>query len=100
VLRVSSAGAQGCRRGGRDLGVGLLAQAGNTDSAHHFVIYVAVQASAARARKPYCDRFAFLMASTAMKYADTATISRPAANAIPSINITIFPFTRQAMNAL
>jgi hypothetical protein len=60
----------------------------------------AVQTSAARAGKPYSDRFAFLMATMAMKYADIATISRPTANAIPSINTTIFPFTHRAMDTL
>jgi hypothetical protein len=59
-----------------------------------------VQTSTARAGKPYCDRFAFLMASMAMKYADTATINRPTANATPSINIIIFPFTHRAMDTL
>jgi hypothetical protein len=59
-----------------------------------------VQAAAARAGKPYCDRFAFLMASTTIKCADTATISRPTANATPSINIIIFPFTLRVMDTL
>jgi hypothetical protein len=40
------------------------------------------------------------MASMAMKYAVTAAISRPAANATPSINITIFPFTHRTMDTL
>lgn len=44
--------------------------------------------------------FAFLMASMAMKYADTATINRPTANATPSINIIFFPFTHRAMDTL
>jgi hypothetical protein len=55
------------------------------------ITHKAVQTSAVRAGKPHCDRFAFLMPSMAMKYADTATISRPTANATPSIKIiTIF----------
>jgi hypothetical protein len=41
---------------------------------------------------PYCDRFAFLMASMAMKYADTASINRPTANATP--------YTHRAMDTL
>lgn len=51
----------------------------------------ASSASAALLGKAYCDRFVFLMASAAMKYDDTATISRPRANATPSTNIIIFP---------
>jgi hypothetical protein len=42
--------------------------------------------------KPYGDRFAFLMASMAIKYVDTASISTPTANATPSTNITIISF--------
>jgi hypothetical protein len=40
------------------------------------------------------------MASMDMKYADTATISKPKANAAPSINTIIFPFTHRDMDAL
>jgi hypothetical protein len=56
--------------------------------------------SAATPGKPYRDPFAFPMASTAMKYAATATINRPTANAIPSINIIMFPFTHRVVDTL
>jgi hypothetical protein len=39
-------------------------------------------------RGTYCDRFASLTCSMNMKYAGTATISKPTANATPSINIS------------
>jgi hypothetical protein len=35
-----------------------------------------------------------------MKYTDTASINRPTANATPSINIMIFPFTHRAVDSL
>jgi hypothetical protein len=57
-------------------------------------------ASTAFVGKPYGDRFAFLMASMAIKYVDTASISTPTANATPSANITIFPFTHRVMDTL
>jgi hypothetical protein len=35
-----------------------------------------------------------------MKYVDTASINRPTANATPSINIMIFPFTHRVVDSL
>jgi hypothetical protein len=51
--------------------------------------------------KPYSDLFDFLMASTAIRYVDTATSSRPTANATPSTNTIIFSSsTRRATDTL
>ena len=46
VLRVSSVGAQGRRRSVCDIGVGLLAQAGNTYCAHDCAVYTDRHAAA------------------------------------------------------
>ena len=46
MLRVSSVRTQGRRRGVRDFGVGLLAQAGNTYGAHDFAVYAYRHAAA------------------------------------------------------